>query len=680
FTLSKGNKIELWTLETLSRKAKKLSDKAINAAMRGRPYSWVSNSHQIFARFIPEGRGEAPQKPLSPEGPVISENDGKVAAVRTYQDLLKNSYDEEMFSYYTQAQLALIDVDQTSEKLLGDAAIFRSISASPDGNYLLVEKINEPFSYLVPYYRFPRSYAIWDMQGKVVRELANLPSGEDVPKGFMAVQKGRRSFSWRADVAASIYWAEALDGGDPKKEVEYRDQVYHLEAPFTAEPKEDMKTQLRFSGILWGDEELAIVYEYWWNSRRRISSAFSPNNPAEKRVLFDRSTEDRYNDPGSFETRMNEYGRYVILKDKKGKNLFLFGNGASPEGNKPFVDTYDLESGKTERLWRSKNPYYEYPIAIRDPKKLTVLTSRESKEMPANFYIRNLKSGELSQISDFSNPYPQLEGIKKELIKYKRNDGLDLTGTLYTPPYYDPEKDGSIPVLLWAYPREYKSADAAGQVSGSPNRFVRLYGGSPLFWVARGYAILDGPSMPIIGEGDEEPNDKFVEQLIGNAAAAIDKLKEMGVSDAKRVAVGGHSYGAFMTANLLAHSDLFACGIARSGAYNRTLTPFGFQAEERTFWEAPEIYFSMSPFMHADKIKEPILLLHGEADNNSGTYPLQSQRFYNALKGHGATARLVMLPHESHGYRARESVMHMLWEMDTFMQKHLGEGFNSKSR
>ncbi|MDW3647505.1 MAG: prolyl oligopeptidase family serine peptidase [Bacteroidia bacterium] len=680
FTHSKQEHIELWVLEVESRKARKLTDAHVNAAMRGRPYSWISTSHDILLTAIPEGRQAAPQKPATPSGPVISSNEGKVAAVRTYQDLLKNGFDESLFSYFTESQLLLVNAESGVSKKLGEEGIFRSFSPSPDGQYILIEEIKKPFSYLVPYYRFPRSVEIWDKSGNVVREMADLPSGEDIPKGFMSVQTGRRSFSWRADKAASLYWAEALDAGDPKKEVEFRDQVYHMDAPFKGDPKADMKTSLRYSGIQWGDADLAIVNEYWWNTRRRISTAFSPENPKETKVLFDRSTEDRYNDPGNFETVRNEYGRYVLLQDKKKNKLFLFGSGASPEGNKPFVDTYDLENGETERLWRSDNPYYEYPIAIRDVKKMTVLTSRESKEMPANFYIRNLKNGKLEQVSEFGNPYPSLSGIKKELIKYERNDGLPLTGTLYTPPGYDPQKDGPIPVLLWAYPREFKSASAAGQVSGSPNRFVRLYGGSPLFWVARGYAILDGPSMPVIGEGDEEPNDSFVKQLVANAAAAIAKLEEMGVADGKRVAVGGHSYGAFMTANLLAHSDLFACGIARSGAYNRTLTPFGFQSEERTFWESPDIYFAMSPFMHADKVKEPILLIHGEADNNSGTYPLQSQRYYNALKGHGATARLVMLPHESHGYRARESVMHMLWEMDSFMQKHLGKGFKQSSR
>jgi dipeptidyl aminopeptidase/acylaminoacyl peptidase len=189
--------------------------------------------------------------------------------------------------------------------------------------------------------------------------------------------------------------------------------------------------------------------------------------------------------------------------------------------------------------------------------------------------------------------------------------------------------------------------------------------------VARGYAVFDDPSMPIIGEGDKEPNDSFVKQLVMSAEAAVNKLVELGIADRRKIAIGGHSYGAFMTANLLAHSDLFAAGIARSGAYNRTLTPFGFQREERTYWEAPEVYYNMSPFMHADKINEPMLMIHGHADNNSGTFPIQSERMFAAMKGHGGKARLVMLPHESHGYRARESILHVLWETDQLLENYV---------
>lgn len=398
---------------------------------------------------------------------------------------------------------------------------------------------------------------------------------------------------------------------------------------------------------------------------------FQPASPDKSpETIFDRSFEDRYNDPGSFVSKPNKWGKNVLLTGNNGKTLYLTGAGASPEGDRPFIDSFDLNTKKNKRLWRSQAPYYETVVSVIDIEKNTVLTRREGKKVQPDYFIRDLKKGKLKQISHFPHPYPTLKDVEKQMIKYKRDDGLELTGDLYLPPGYK-KSDGPLPVFMWAYPQEFKSRSAAGQVTDSPYRFIRLYSSSPLLWLTRGYAVLDDPKIPIVGEGEEEPNDTYVKQLVAGAKAAIDKLVEMGIADRNRVAIGGHSYGAFMTANLLSHSRLFAAGIARSGAYNRTLTPFGFQSEERTFWEAPEVYFKMSPFMHVQNVKDPLLLIHGEADNNSGTFPIQSKRYYHALKGHGATVRLVMLPFESHGYRARESVMHVAWETYEWLEKYV---------
>ncbi|MFC2097556.1 S9 family peptidase [Bacteroidota bacterium] len=663
------NGIELWYADIVSLKAKKLSDAVINATL-GRSFFWSAESNSVYYKSVMPGRGSDPVEPKVPTGPVVQENLGKEAAVRTYQDLLENAYDEALFVFYTYSQLMLVDLDKNSKKI-GQPGIYTSINASPDGNYLLVNKLKQPFSYLVPYSRFPQSIEIWNKEGEKVHQLANIPLMESIPKGFGAAQPGPRSYNWRNDEASTIYWIEALDDGDPKKKVEYRDQVYLLKAPFTGRATKLIRTKLRYGGITWGNKNLAVISESWRTTRQSVTSFFDPENAEEtKRIVFDRSSEDRYSDPGRFITHDNEYGKRALLFIDKDKSLLLSGSGASPEGNRPFVDKYSIETAKTKRLWRSEAPYYETLNRIIDAKKLLVITNRQSKEEPSNYYLRDLKKDKLTAITHFTNPYPQLQGVTKQLITYKRDDGVDLNATLYLPAGYK-ASDGPLPTILWAYPREFKSAAAAGQISGSPYTFTRMSPTSHLFWVTRGYAIIDGASFPIIGEGDQQPNDTFIKQLVANGKAAIDKGVEMGVTDRNRVAVGGHSYGAFMTANLLAHSNLFAAGIARSGAYNRTLTPFGFQAEPRTFWEAPEIYFEMSPFMNAHKVKTPILLIHGIADNNSGTFPVQSQRFYNALKGHGATTRLVMLPLESHGYSARESVLHMLWETDQWLEKYV---------
>ena len=672
FTITVSEGIQLWVLNLETAMAKKYTDDIINDAMSGIPFKWLSDNKRILYKSIVTERGNAPTAAKQPKGPVIQENIGKAAPVRTYQDLLKNPTDEAKFEYYTNAQLFLLDTESGSSTSFAKAGIIKGFSTSPDAKYVMVMTIVRPFSYIVPNSRFPFTVDIYDTSGKLVTTIAKIPSAENIPKGFGAVRTGPRSFNWRADKPATIYWVEAQDGGDPKAKAAIRDKLYMLEAPFTSKPQESIHFNLRYGGIDWGSDDLAISYEWWWQNRQLITAKWDPSDTqAAKAVLYDRSWEDSYNDPGEFATERNIYGRNVLLTSKGQSTLWLTGLGASPEGNRPFVDQYDLESGKTKRLWRSEAPYYERASEIIDPEKGIVLTRRESTDEPPNYYLRNLNNSELTQITHFENPYKALQDVKKELIKYKRADGVELTGTLYLPPGYDKERDGKLPVFMWAYPREFKSADAAGQVKDSPYEFIRLGWWSPLPWVTQGYAVLDDFGMPIIGEGEEEPNETFVEQLRSGAQAAADKLESMGVADIDRLVVGGHSYGAFMTANLLAHTDIFAAGIARSGAYNRTLTPFGFQSEERTFWEAPETYFKMSPFMHADKIKEPLLLIHGEADNNSGTYPMQSERFYAALKGHGATTRLVMLPHESHGYRARESIMHMLWEMNQWTETYV---------
>ncbi len=663
--------LSLWIIDVASATARLYSSPSVNGAMPGQPYVWLNND-LIACAMIPAKRGAAPAAPTSPTGPIIQANEGKAAPVRTFQDLLTNAHDEALFEYYATAQLAVVDVVKGSRVEIGAPGIIADFSASPDGKYLLVTTLQKPFSYIVPFNRFPQKTAIWDTQGQVVKVVTQKPLLENIPQGFDAVPTGPRGFNWRADAPATLYWVEAQDEGNPRKEAAVRDKMFFLEAPFSGKAQEGPSFSLRYRGVTWGNGNLAVAYEGWWQTRKQITSTWQPNTPAAgKQTLFDRSTEDRYNDPGNFVTETNAYGRSVLLTSDGGKMLYLSGQGASPQGNQPFIDQMDRTTQKTTRLWQSQAPYYEVPVAFVDLAKGLVITRRESVQEPPNFFLRNYKNNDAKALTNFPNPYEALSGAHKELVRYKRADGVEMTGTLYLPAGYDKAKDGPLPMLMWAYPREFKSADAAGQVGSSPYEFIRLSWGSPLYFLTQGYAVFDDFSMPIIGEGDAEPNETFVAQLRSNAEAAINKLVDMGVADRRRIAVGGHSYGAFMTANLLAHTDLFAAGIARSGAYNRTLTPFGFQSEERTYWQAPEVYFNMSPFNFADKIKTPILLIHGEADNNSGTFPIQSERFYAALKGHGATARYVVLPAESHGYRARESILHMLWESNQWLEKHV---------
>ncbi|XP_059437086.1 probable glutamyl endopeptidase, chloroplastic isoform X2 [Corylus avellana] len=682
-----SGKLTVWVADVETGKARPLfqsPDIYLNAVFDN--YIWVDNS-TLLVSTIPLSRGGLPNKPFVPTGPKIQSNEQKnVIQVRTFQDLLKDEYDEDLFDYYATTQLVLASLDGTVKEI-GPPAVYTSLDPSPDGKYLMISSIHRPYSFIVPCGRFPKKVDLWTADGKFIRELCDLPLAEDIPIAFNSVRKGMRSINWRADKPSTLYWVETQDGGDAKVEVSPRDIIYTQPAePLEGEqPAILHQLDLRYGGISWCDESLALVYESWYKTRRTRTWVISPGSKdASPRILFDRSSEDVYSDPGSPMLRRTPAATYVIAKVNKENDentyVLLNGSGATPEGNIPFLDLFDINTGCKERIWQSdKEKYYETVVALMSDQKegdlrldqLKILTSKESKTENTQYHILSWPEKQACQITNFPHPYPQLASLQKEMIRYQRKDGVQLTATLYLPPGYDPSKDGPLPCLVWSYPGEFKSKDAAGQVRGSPNEFAGIGPTSPLLWLARRFTILSGPTIPIIGEGNEEANDSYVEQLVWSAEAAVEEVTRRGVAHPNKIAVGGHSYGAFMTANLLAHAPhLFRCGVARSGAYNRTLTPFGFQNEDRTLWEATNTYVEMSPFMSANKIKKPILLIHGEEDNNPGTLTMQSDRFFNALKGHGALCRLVILPFESHGYASRESIMHVLWETDRWLQKY----------
>lgn len=663
---------EVWVLDVEKGTAKKITEPVVNANMRN-AVSWLKDNNTLLVKMLPANRKALINaEEAVPEGPTISvSSGGEKAQNRTYQDLLKNPNDEQNFEQLAHSIIKKATIAGTTSNFL-PVAMYDDVSVSPDGNYVLVSAIKKPFSYLVPYSRFPYDVSVYTKDGNLVKTVNEVPLDEVRPKGFMATRTGKRNMNWRNDKPASLYYAEALDQGNPDIEVPFRDAVYSMDAPFTGTPTLLLKTINRFSGITWGTDEIAIAYDYWWNDRNTKTYIFNPSNNKEApKKIWDRNYQDTYSDPGNFVTSKNSFGERV-LELHKGK-AYLMGEGFSEKGQFPFVDEYDVEKLTSNRIYESSytNKLEDLVSAI-NMKEGKLLVRIESQNEYPNYYFRNIKKKiALRPVTYFENPYKSLANVHKEVITYKRDDGLELEGTLYLPVGYDKEAKEKKPMILWAYPREYKDKSSASQSTTNPNEFIYPYYGSPIYWVTRGYVVLDDAAFPIVGEGDQEPNDTFRSQLVGNAKAAIDAVDKLGYIDRDRVAVGGHSYGAFMVANLLSHSDLFAAGIARSGAYNRTLTPFGFQSEERSYWDSPETYNTMSPFMHADKMKTPLLLVHGEADNNSGTYPLQSERYFNALKGLGAPARLVMLPKESHGYRAKESILHLLWEQDTWLENYV---------
>lgn len=672
FTHTSNFGVSLWILDVASSKARKITNDNLNANL-GNPFSWMNDNQTLLVKMLPSKRQNlADLKKDLPKGPTVSVSDGSKSQNRTYQDLLKNKTDEQNFETLVTSELHKITIDGQAV-LFKSAAIYAGENFSPDGNFLMLTTIQKPFSYIVPLSRFPQKTVICDANtGGEIKLVNDVPLTEIMPKGFSSVRKGKRNMGWRNDKPATLVYVEALDEGDQSIKVPFRDEIFLWNAPFSVEAISIAKTQQRFGGITWGNDSVAMVFDNWYDTRNTKTYLINPSifneNP---KIIYDRNSQDIYSDPGNFETKKNQFNRYVLAIENN--NAYLIGDGFTKNGQFPFIDEFNLKNLKTKRLYTSTyKDKKEDLLSIEDFKKGDVLVQIQSKNDYPNYYFRNIKSkNKITQITDFKNPFESIKNVYKEVIKYKRKDGVDLSGTLYLPVGYDRTKKEKLPLLIWAYPAEYKDKSSAGQSNQNPNEFTFPNYGSFVYWVTRGYAVLDDASFPIIGEGTTEPNDTFIKQLVENAEAAIDAVDNLGYINRKKVAIGGHSYGAFMTANLLTHSNLFACGIARSGAYNRTLTPFGFQSEQRNYWDVPEVYNGMSPFMNADKMKTPLLLTHGEADNNPGTFTLQTERYFQALKNLGAPVRMVILPKESHGYVAKESILHLLWEQDQFLEKYL---------
>ncbi len=679
FSLVKENAIELMVVDVSNgAQARRVTDRTLNGIV-GRPFSWFSDSKSLLVATVPTSRGAPPKAPTTVSGPLVQENLGKRNAARTYQDLLKTPHDEALFEYYASADIIRLRLDGRSDLI--SSGIVRGMSPSPDGQFALIQTVKRPFSYAVPVSRFALRTEIRDALetnvGSVVRVLSDLPLAEDEDSDPDAVRKGPRQYAWRSDANATVTWAQSNDA----KRNAIGDYFFMLSAPFDSEPIMLAKLDMRLLNVIWGSDTVALVTEVSRKSRKAVTWRIYPGESTRNPVkVFERSTEDRYADPGTPFTEANGRGFRVLNFSLDGRAIYLNGTGASAEGDRPFVDRMDIETRETKRLFRSEVPYYDVPLSVFDHSPtgkavasgVRLLLQRESATETPNVFVRELATGKMSAVTRFATPRNPLAGVTKEVIRYKRRDGVELSATLYLPAGFK-RGDDPLPLLMWAYPREFRTAEAAGQITGSPYRYVRPSFSGPLPFLTQGYAVLDNPTMPIIGEQGKE-NDTYLPQLIASAEAAIEEVVRRGVADRNKIAVGGHSYGAFMVANLLAHTKLFAAGIAESGAYNRTLTPFGFQAEDRSFWKARDVYAQMSPFTFADQIKTPILLIHGEADSNSGTFPLQSERLYQAIRGLGGTARLVMLPYEDHGYRGRESVLHRIWETNRWLDKYVKNG------
>ncbi|MBD2551804.1 S9 family peptidase [Limnothrix sp. FACHB-708] len=671
--------LELWVIDLETASPRMLTGPILNGAY-GSPCDWLPGTEGLVCKVIPTDRGAPPPMPVPPEGPIIEDHDGQRSPNRTYTNLLNSPHDEALLRHYLSATIEQIDL-QGRRSLLLPPDLYDHVTPSPNGQHLLVETVETPFSYKVPIDRFPRRIALHHLnqgrnQGNQGRSqiLTRLPLADNLPLGFDAVRPGKRLFGWRTDRPATLYWVEALDGGNPGQAATDRDALYVQEATALDQPPQRLwQSSFRFRYAWWGNGNLALIEEFWFDERRVRLWQVAPDRPGAAPVLRgDRNYQDRYRDPGDPLMAQGPYGLEVLRLATDQQSLYLVGQGASPQGIHPFLDRWNLVTNQTERLWQATDPYYEYPIDLLSQGQL--LTQRQSQREAPNYFLRNLASSEspAQPLTQFADPIPALADIQQEIVYYQRADGVPLSATLYLPPGYERDRDGPLPMVFWVYPEEYADRNTAGQVTTSANFFSRPEADSPLFLLALGYGVLLDPSLPIVGENGAEPNDTYIEQLIAGAEAAVNYVVDRGIADPKRLLVGGHSYGAFTVANLLAHTNLFRAGIARSGAYNRTLTPFGFQGEQRTYWQAQETYTRLSPFTFADRINEPLLLIHGQRDSNPGTYPIQSERMYDAMRGLGGTARLVLLPYEDHAYESQEAIGHVLWEMARWCDLYIG--------
>jgi len=652
-----------WIADAESGAARPLDDRRLNAT-GGNPCQWLDEGRTLLCAFIPDGRGEAPDRAPVPEFPGIHVSSGDPAPVRTFQDLLQGAHDANLFDYYFTSQLRRIAVETGESAAVGAPAIFDQVAPSPDGQYLFVSRTVGPYSYIVPdRWRdndwFPREMEVWDRSGNRAAFIAELPLEEEV--AVYDVRSGPRDVHWRPGEGAALAWVErSLDEGKNG-----RDVVYLLTDFAGARAEPILELEDYYNRMEWTSDGRALVTEIDRFPMRAASWTRSwlidPQNPdAEPRAIWDRSAEERFGDPG----RPLTSGRSLV---QDGEWVYLRGDGITRDGEQPFIDRINLATLETERIWESSASLFEYPVQVIGNARDRVLLRRESRDLPPNFVVAPIAGGEGVALTNLPDPAPQLRDVERRVLVYEREDGVQLAGTVYLPPGWDGQE--RLPTVLWAYPREFVSADAAGQVPAQDNRFTRIGGASHMFFLLEGYAVFDGPSIAILG--GETANDHYVEQLVSSTGAAVDAIVDAGIADRDRIGVGGHSYGGFMTANLLAHSDLFAAGIARSAAFNRTLTPFGFQNERRTLWEAQDVYTQMSPYLHVHQIEAPLLLIHGADDANPGTFPMQSERMFQAMRGLGKEARLVMLDYEDHGYGAQESVYHAVAEMLAWFDEHV---------
>ncbi|MEX2182686.1 MAG: DUF305 domain-containing protein [Gemmatimonadaceae bacterium] len=650
---------------------------------------FTADGQSLVAVLVPAGRGAAPTHGPDgiEDGPQVRISDGRAKPQRVHASLLEDPHDAALFRYHTTGQLALLDARGRSVRTIGAPAMIRAVDASPDARHLLVTRVVEPFSYLVPASAFGTVQELWDLGGRVVTTLATTPLREGPPQfgggvagggGGAPADTSRRALQWPPAGDGLVYLQNIVGDNGRASGVRY----VHWRAPFgPADTATIVSGSARLTNVAWGTDGATIFVNDSGQVAAIRATDRSRKYPLGRGVTIPggggggggggfgggSAPADTVGTGGALATTSGANGQALVLLSRDGQHVFVSGErGYGDEWHRraprPFTDRLTIETAERSRIFDSRADAYEEVVAPLDPDYTELVFTRQSATTIEDAWHRTVASGLERQLTRAVDPGPEISGaIRRRVTATRPRDGTVIWVEVTLPRGWQPGE--RLPGILWFYPREYVSAEtyARSRHSTNINRFPIVPALRPAsaiqLWVSQGYALIN-PDIPIFGDTGRM-NDNFTRDLPENLDAVLDAMVDSGFVDRDRMGIGGHSYGAFGTVNAMTLVPFFKAGIAGDGMYNRTLTPFGFQTERRNFFEARETYLDMSPFLRADRLAGALLLYHATEDQNVGTAPLASTRMMAALQGLGKTAALYMYHYEGHSVATYESDLDM---------------------
>jgi dipeptidyl aminopeptidase/acylaminoacyl peptidase len=374
-------------------------------------------------------------------------------------------------------------------------------------------------------------------------------------------------------------------------------------------------------------------------------------------------------------------GGVRVVRISSGGDVYLTGTERARGGDAPFprpyIDRVNIKTGKKDRIFEGKGEMLETIDAVDGDDITRVFTTRQKTDVVPDSYVTELDGGKVTKLTDNVDHFAWFRDLKVQRFQVTRVDGFRFWVRVTTPP----DAKGKLPALFWIYPREYAdqaayNASAGRTAAANTGRYTTPGPRSMALLTLAGYAVVE-PDVPIVGPPGRM-NDNYIPDLRNSLWAAIDELDKRGLIDRDRLAVGGHSYGGFSTANALAHTPFFKAGIAGDGNYNRTLTAMTFQTERRHLWDARETYLEMSPLLWANRVNGALLMYHGMEDANVGTDPIHAEHLFRALDGLGKPAALYMYPHEGHGPVAQETVLDLWARWVAWLDMHVKDAKPAK--